>query len=130
VIRFCFVLLLLATMWTGAAYGESPGLQACDLTVTTAIENRTPVDALRSYTANVACLYFFSRIGGAKEAAVVWHIWYHDGRQVARVPLSVRSQNWRTWSRKSIPQGAQGMWRVEVRDARSNLLGVRSFRLF
>jgi hypothetical protein len=104
-------------------------LEASDIVVTTGIRDRMPVDTVRSYAASVDALYCYSRITGAGKDVTISHVWYHDGREVARVVLPVGSPNWRTWSKKRVPITGRGNWRVDVLDEQGGLLGARKFQL-
>jgi hypothetical protein len=108
---------------------EQTQLEASDIVVTTGIRDRMPVDAVQSYAASVDALYCYSRITGAGKNVTISHVWYHDGREVARVALPVGSPNWRTWSKKTVPETGRGNWRVDVLDEQGRLLGSRKFRL-
>ena len=59
-------------------------VQAAEVTVTTGIQNRMPVDAVKSYAASVESLYCYCRILGVGSETTVWHVWYHNDREVAR----------------------------------------------
>ena len=60
------------------------------------------------------------------------HVWWRDGRMIARVPLSPvlggRAQGFRTWSRKSdLRRAAPGAYAVDVMTASGQLIGRLSF---
>lgn len=61
----------------------------------------------------------------------VSHYWFHNGKLVDRIPLHVtggRHQGYRTWSHKTRFEGNPvGHWRVEVRTARNQIVGVLRF---
>lgn len=63
----------------------------------------------------------------------VSHYWFHDGKRVDEVPLKVtggRKQGYRTWSHKSrFPGNPVGAWRVEVRTANNQIIGVLRFEV-
>lgn len=63
----------------------------------------------------------------------VSHYWFHDGQLVDKVPLHVsggRRRGYRTWSHKSVFEGSPlGRWRVEVRTANGQIVGVLRFRI-
>jgi Family of unknown function (DUF5924)/Protein of unknown function (DUF2914) len=67
---------------------------------------------------------------GLREA--IEHVWWKNGRVIARVPLSPveggRAQGFRTWSRKSdLGAPLQGEYTVDVRTASGQLIGRLTF---
>lgn len=128
-VRRFFVLLLLGLSICSYAHAEESQLETAEIVITTGVRDRLPVDALQSYTASVGALYCYSRITGAQTDVTVWHVWYCEDREVARVALPVRSSNWRTWSRKTMAGNEKGFWRVEVLDGRGELLASTKFQL-
>lgn len=61
------------------------------------------------------------------------HYWFHDGKLVDKIPLKVtggRRRGYRTWSHKRhFEEDPIGHWRVEVRTAREQIIGVLRFRV-
>lgn len=61
----------------------------------------------------------------------VYHYWFRNGELVDRIPLKVyggRESGFRTWSHKRhLPQPLAGHWRVEVRTADNQIIGVVRF---
>ncbi len=108
---------LLALMARPAAAQEEamgPGLEAAEAVLTTDVQDRQPVDDVSSVPADVGRVYLWTRISGAEDETQVEHVWYHGETEMARVPLMVRSANWRTWSSKNIEPSWTGEWRVDV----------------
>ncbi|WP_432823653.1 DUF2914 domain-containing protein [Trichloromonas sp.] len=97
--------------------------------ITTQISDRLPVDAVQSYPAASGRLFCFTHIVGAAEGTRVFHVWYRGEQEMARIELSVRSADWRTWSSKSLLPGWAGDWRVEVIDDEGVLLQTIPFTL-
>lgn len=63
----------------------------------------------------------------------VLHVWEHEGRVVDRIELEIvggREQGYRAWSHKSsFPPDALGDWRVLVKTADGQLIGVLRFKV-
>lgn len=63
----------------------------------------------------------------------IYHYWFQGRELVDKVPLSVtggREQGYRTWSHKlHFPDNASGRWRVEVRTAKEQIIGVLRFNV-
>lgn len=92
------------------------GLEIAEGVVTTAITERQPTDTLVSVSADVGEVYCFTRVVGAESDTVVSHVWLWQGREMAKVALTVKSNNWRTWSSKRILPEWRGDWTVSVQD--------------
>jgi hypothetical protein len=128
-LKAIFVVLVLASFFAQDVCAGQPEIQAAEVIVTTGIQNRTPVDTVRSYAASVGTLYCYCRIIGADSETTVWQVWYHNGREVTRTALPVRSSNWKTWSKKVVPAAGRGDWRVDVLDGQGKVLGSQRFKL-
>lgn len=113
----------------GISCAQAADLKVADGVITTAIENQMPVDQIESYRADFGKLYCFTRIVGAQEDTVITHVWYYQDNELARVPLPIRSSNWRTYSSKRVlPQWA-GEWKVVILDENENELATIPFNL-
>jgi len=115
------ILLLLPAMASASVTVEG--------TLTTAISERQPVDQVTELPPNVTRLYCFTRILGGEEVGTVVHVWYWGDREMARVELPVRSDDWRTWSSKNVLPEWHGNWRVEVLDTAGTLLQSFAFQV-
>jgi len=104
-------------------------LEVSEAVITTGVTDRRPVDAIQVYPATVEKLFCFTRVTGASEESSVVHVWYMDGEEMTRMVLPVRSENWRTWSAKTIFPGSAGEWRVDVLDKDGEVLESVSFTL-
>jgi len=100
-----------------------------DWAIATAIENRSPQGAARSFPATVGTLYCFTKVVGAREETSIIHTWYYQDREVAEVILPVRSRYWRTWSSKKVVPEWKGSWRVEVTSGDGTLLKTIDFTI-
>lgn len=95
--------------------------------LTSAIENREPVDALTEVLPNTGKVYFFTEILN-KANTHVTHRWLLNGKLEVEVVLKVGSDRWRTYSSKNLaPEFHTGTWQVEVIDEKNNLLASTTF---
>ena len=101
-----------------------------DVSITTQIVKRAPIDSLNTVPAGVDKLYCFTRITGATEDTWITHVWYHEDKELTRVRLPVNSLNWRTWSSKRVMPQWNGAWRVEVLDNEGQTLLIIPFSIF
>ena len=92
-------------------------LEVAEGVITTGISDREPVDQVTSQPSSVGRLYCFTRVTGATMENSITHVWYWGDKEVARVELPVRSDNWRTWSSKQLLPEWTGDWHVDVLDA-------------
>lgn len=93
------------------------------------VVDREAVEAGTRFQATVGRLYCFTKIVGAENPAEINHVWYFGNNERARVSLSVKANNWRTYSSKLIQAHEVGDWRVEVLDSAGNILETVSFEV-
>ncbi len=105
-------------------------LEVTEGSITTEINNRQPIDEVQSVSVEVGKLFCFTRVAGASGGTSIFHVWYRNGVEMARVELPVRSSDWRTWSSKRLVPHWRGEWRVEVLDPAGELLRSLSFNLY
>jgi hypothetical protein len=74
-------------------------------------------------------IYCWVNILGGSEGVTVNFIWYHGGKEVAKIPIAANYPRTRTWSYKSMYIGAKGEWKVEVTDSNNQVLGSTSFKI-
>ena len=110
-----------------AEAGEAVTLKIEDMEFCTGIESWAPVGTGKEFPATVAKVYCFTRVNGAAESTEIVHVWYFNDEEKARVPLSVKSNSWRTWSSKRILESWTGKWRVDVLAADGKLLRSSEF---
>ena len=120
-VLFCSPIFLMAQEPAGAAVTE--------ISVCTAVEDRMPVGADTSFTADVGRVFCFTKISGAAADCSVTHVWYHEENEMARQKLSVRADAWRTWSSKAIVNTWTGAWRVDVLSVSGTVLESKAFMI-
>lgn len=108
---------------------EAPdiGYTVGDVFVAADISDKEPVGISEHFFADTEKLYCFSEILGADDAVTIHHKWLHEDKEVADVPLKVKSAKWRTWSSKTIGTGMTGNWRVQVTTDDGEVLEETSF---
>lgn len=113
------------------AADESQGLQVAEIRICRDVdrETRTPLLPGDGFAPDVERLYCFTRLVGAADTTQVTHLWLHDGHARGKVPLAVRSPDWRTWSSKTILPRWTGEWEVRVLDRDGLVLGATAFRI-
>jgi len=61
--------------------------------------------------------------------STVTHVWYHNGKTMARVRLNVGSADWRTWSSKRLMAAWTGDWELKVLDPDGMVLASSHFTI-
>ena len=72
-------------------------------------------------------VWFWTRVLGGRPGDKIRHVWLHAGRSVAVAELDVNGANWRTQSRRPLPEGSTGDWTVEARDPEGNVIASAAF---
>lgn len=85
--------------------------------------------AAAGFSAETGQVYCLSRLSHMTAPTTVTHVWYHEGRTMARVELKVGGASWRTWSSKRILPAWTGQWEVKVLDADGMVLATAGFTI-
>ena len=83
--------------------------------------------AADGFSAEAGQIFCLTRVINAAAPTTVTHVWYHEGKTMAKVDLNVGSADWRTWSSKRLLPTWTGNWEVKVLDANGMVLGSRGF---
>ncbi len=82
--------------------------------ICTDVVDREPVGTGDIFSSQIKKVMCFTRVVGAKNETEILHNWYFQEDLVASVNLRVGSENWRTFSSKSIVPEYAGEWKVEI----------------
>ena len=97
------------------------------MAITSAIEDREPVDSLTHVDENIDKVYFFNEVVNKADSHIT-HRWFLNGKLEVEVVLKIGSNRWRTYSSKNlVPALHSGNWQVEVIDQENNLLASAAF---
>jgi hypothetical protein len=111
-------LVIMAALLIGVtapvAAQDAPALVVQDPAICLDVVTRACVDANDVFPAAVGKLFCFTKILGAQDPTTITHVWYFGDIERARVNLTVRSANFRTFSSKRIQAHEIGNWRVDV----------------
>ncbi len=119
--------LLFISLFAIAEIHAQQQLELSTIQFGTDVENRELVGADSTFSADVGTVFCYTHITGAQDTTEIAHVWYYQDEEKARVPLGVRTSDWRTWSSKKILPSWAGEWNVRVEDAEGNVLGSSSF---
>lgn len=99
------------------------------LKVGTGIEAKEIDGENTTFSVNVGKIYCWSLIEGAQEPMEIRHQWWHEGKLVIEVPLTIKYARFRTWSYKTIVPEMVGNWEVKVVDNQDKVLNLISFQV-
>lgn len=99
------------------------------LVIARSIIDREPVEPGESFPGNIGTVFCFTEVEGAGDETHVVHVWHRWNEEVASVELPVRSERWRTWSSKRIPENGTGEWLVQILDSEGTELGKIEFEI-
>ena len=88
---------------------------------------RALTDVGETFPAGTEIVWCRTRITGADGPATVTHVWYRDGKTMARVELQILSGSYRTVSSKKLLPEWTGRWEVKVLDEAGTVLRAESF---
>jgi len=87
------------------------------------IIDREPVGADTNFDAYVDKLFCFTKIiDVAAPPTQIYHVWFYENAEVARVPLNIGGVQWRTYSSKTIPPTMVGNWQVLILGPDENII--------
>ncbi len=113
----------------GGALAQEAAVPSVDIAFGTDIDReiRELVGETTVFTAGIEKITCLTRLKGLEAPTSVTHVWYRDGKTMARVDLNVASSNWRTWSSKRLLPDWTGHWEVKVLDSDGRVLGSAGF---
>lgn len=97
-----------------AASSAAGGVQIQDAVVCQDVVDRAPVGSGDVFTKDIARVFCYCRVVGVEGESYVTHNWYYKGGLKASVKLPVHSNNWRTYSSKTVTPEWTGEWMVEI----------------
>lgn len=103
------------------------GMSVEHAVVCTGVVDRIPQGASSSFSHSAGKLYFYTIVRGAARPTTVYHHWLWNGRQVAKIPVKVRSARWRVFSSKKIDPACVGSWQAKAVDTDGNELVTVDF---
>ena len=94
------------------------------------VEDRTPVSPGETFTADNERVYCFTEVNCKLEEAHIQHLWYLNEVLMSTIDLKIgKSNNWRTWSYKSLFPEAVGKWEVVVKVLDGEILKMGQFEV-
>ena len=81
--------------------------------VTTAIENREPVNRVLILSNKTYTVYFFTDLRHFENQKII-HRWEYDGEVISEKTFDVSGPRWRVYSKLTLPADKLGTWTVVV----------------
>ncbi len=128
-IKKLIMLFVCSLLLTTIIYAQETNLVVDEMVFCTAVEERQPVASDTLFANTVENVYCFTKISGSENNQSIFHVWYHNDEEKAKVELAVGSKTWRTWSSKRIVAEWTGKWRVNVESANGDILSSKEFFL-
>ena len=101
-----------------------------ELLICRGVYKRTPIKPGISFQQDVDSLFCYTKISNDGDKKGLMHVWYYDNNEVTTVKYNIKpSFNYRSWSKKIIPNSSVGDWRVDVVTDAGDVLGSRSFKI-
>lgn len=95
--------------------------------VCTSVEERQPVGTDTAFVKTVGQLYCFVKLSSDSDDTSIFHTWFYNDKEMAKVELTVKGKTWRTWSSKRITEDWVGSWKVEATSATGDVLKTTEF---
>jgi len=128
---FVFAVLLAMTLlgMSLPASGQEKDFAVARLVVGTGVENREPVGVAETFPATTEKVYCFLEATEISKDMEISFIWFHGEKEMLKTNIPLQTgPKWRTFANKNIG-GMKGDWKVEVRDAKGNLVKDIKFKV-
>ena len=113
----------------GAVADADPPIGLETMTVCEDVAERVPVGEADSFPSSVGTLYCFTRVTTDEAPVQLFHRWYVGDQLIDEIPISVKGESWRCWSRKTILESWDGPCRVDILTEAGDVIGTREFEL-
>lgn len=124
-VKYICVTFITAMLLVNTAHAQE--LRVSQMNFARAVENREPVGIDTVFASNTENVFCFTRIESTTDTTQIAHVWYYKDQEKARINLQVQSDDWRTWSSKTILPSWTGRWRVMVEGPNGTVLDNKTF---
>jgi len=116
-------LFLAALLFVGIFNGQSFAIDVNQIHVCKDVIDLAPIEVDSSFDAYVGKLYCFTKIVNVEAPPTqIYHVWFYENAEIARVPLDIGGTQWRTYSSKMISPSMVGNWQVLVLGPDENII--------
>jgi len=103
--------------------GQSFGIEVERIKICKDVIDLEPVEPDSSFDAYIGKLFCFTKIVNvAAPPTQIYHAWFYENAEIARVPLEIGGVQWRTYSSKTIPSSMVGNWQVLILGPDENII--------
>ncbi len=93
------------------------------------IQGNTPRNPTSVFSIERRKAICFTSFDPVRKKTVIYHRWLHRDRPSAKIRLTLRPPRWSAYSSIQFRVEDIGPWRVEIIDARGNVLGIVRFSI-
>ena len=128
-LRICVLSIILISVFSmiGFAQDTAATIKVDEMVICTGVEERQPVGTDTAFVKTVGQLYCFVKVSGESDSTSLYHGWFYNDKEMAKVELAVKGKTWRTWSSKRITEDWVGNWKVEVSSSTGDVLMTKEF---
>jgi len=110
-------------LFMGLFIGQSFGIEVGQIHVCKDVIDLSPIEVDSSFDAYVGKLFCFTKIVDVTSPPTqIYHVWFYENAEIARVPLDIGGTQWRTYSSKIISPSMVGNWQVLVLGPDENII--------
>jgi hypothetical protein len=107
----------------GIFIGKSFAIEVNQIHICKDVIDLAPIEVDSSFDAYVGKLFCFTKIVNvAAPPTQIYHVWFYENAEIARVPLDIGGTQWRTYSSKVISPSMVGNWQVLVLGPDENII--------
>ncbi len=127
--KTCVISIILIGVFSmiGLAQDTAATIKVDEMSICTGVEERQPVGTDTAFVKTVGQLYCFVKVSGENDSTSIYHAWFYNDKEMAKVELAVKGKTWRTWSSKRITEDWVGNWKVEVSSSTGDVLMTKEF---
>jgi len=125
-----FVLLAMTIVGISfPASGQEKEFTIARLVVGTGVENREPGGVAETFPPTTEKVYCFLEATEISKDTEIAFVWFHGEKEMLKTNLPLQTgPKWRTFANKNVA-GMKGDWKVEVRDAKGNMVKDVKFKV-
>ena len=93
------------------------------------IEDFVPQNEAIVFSITIGKVFCFSFFESIPKKTFIYHNWYFQDRLAARIKLTLKPPQWRTYSTIHLREADKGPWRVEITDSKNHTFKVLRFSI-
>ena len=108
----------------------SKQLKLNEVMICRGVYKRNPIKPGFTFSNNVDSIFCYTKISNKGPKQEIKHLWYYENNLITAVTYNIKtSNNYRSWSKKTILPSQVGEWRVDIIDYKETVLGSRKFQI-